>query len=40
MEESVIKFDMKEVKSDILRAISECSQRGLSHTTKWFVYNK
>ena len=36
MEES-IKFDIKEVKTDLLRAINECSQRGLLHTTKWYV---
>ncbi|KAK0074447.1 hypothetical protein PV326_012442 [Microctonus aethiopoides] len=37
MEESVIKFDMKEVQSDILRAISECSQRGLLQTSIWLA---
>lgn len=36
MEES-IKFDIKEVKTDLLRAINECSQRGLLHTTKWLA---
>lgn len=36
MEES-IKFDIKEVKSDLLRAINECTQRGLLHTTKWLA---
>lgn len=33
----MIKFDTKEVKSDLLRAIDECSQRGLMHTTKWLA---
>ncbi|XP_043288679.1 cell division cycle protein 23 homolog isoform X1 [Venturia canescens] len=37
MEESVIKFDIKEVKCDLLRAIRECSQRGLMNTTKWLA---
>ncbi|CAK9831173.1 Cell division cycle protein 23 homolog [Anthophora retusa] len=32
-----VKFDIKEVKSDLLRAINECSQRGLLHTTKWLA---
>ncbi|XP_043522486.1 cell division cycle protein 23 homolog isoform X1 [Frieseomelitta varia] len=32
-----IKFDIKEVKTDLLRAINECSQRGLLHTTKWLA---
>lgn len=36
MQESM-KFNLKEVKSDLLYAISECSQRGLLHTTKWFL---
>ncbi|XP_029681036.1 cell division cycle protein 23 homolog [Formica exsecta] len=36
MQESV-KFNLKEVKSDLLHAISECSQRGLLHTTKWLA---
>ncbi|XP_017875715.1 cell division cycle protein 23 homolog isoform X1 [Ceratina calcarata] len=36
MEESV-KFEIKEVKTDLLRAINECSQRGLLHTTKWLA---
>ncbi|XP_011640868.1 cell division cycle protein 23 homolog [Pogonomyrmex barbatus] len=36
MQESV-KFNLKEVKSDLLRAIHECSQRGLLHTTKWLA---
>ncbi|XP_034173096.1 cell division cycle protein 23 homolog isoform X1 [Osmia lignaria lignaria] len=35
--EEPIKFDIKEVKSDLLRAINECSQRGLLHTTKWLA---
>lgn len=35
--EELIKFDIKEVKTDLLRAINECSQRGLLHTTKWCV---
>ncbi|XP_011308144.1 cell division cycle protein 23 homolog [Fopius arisanus] len=35
MEVSVMKFDIKEVKIDTLRAITECSQRGLLNTTKW-----
>lgn len=35
MEDSLIKFDIKEVKADTIRAITECSQRGLLHTTKW-----
>ncbi|XP_001607732.1 cell division cycle protein 23 homolog [Nasonia vitripennis] len=37
MEESMLKFDIKEVKSDLLKAIAECSQRGLMHTTKWLA---
>ncbi|XP_066595243.1 cell division cycle protein 23 homolog [Prorops nasuta] len=37
MEESTIKFNIKEVKSDLLRAIIECSQRGLLHATKWLA---
>ncbi|KAL6443150.1 hypothetical protein ACFW04_002831 [Cataglyphis niger] len=36
MQESV-KFNLKEVKSDLLHAINECSQRGLLHTTKWLA---
>ncbi|XP_076669161.1 cell division cycle protein 23 isoform X1 [Andrena cerasifolii] len=36
MEEST-KFDIKEVKIDLLRAINECSQRGLLHTAKWLA---
>lgn len=32
------RFDIKEVKSDLLHAINECSQRGLRHTTKWYPY--
>lgn len=32
-----MKFDIKEVKSDLLHAINECSQRGLRHTTKWYA---
>ncbi|XP_011875429.1 PREDICTED: cell division cycle protein 23 homolog [Vollenhovia emeryi] len=36
MQESV-KFNLKEVKSDLLHAIRECSQRGLLHTTKWLA---
>lgn len=35
--EELIKFDIKEVKTDLLRAINECSQRGLLHTTKWYI---
>ncbi|XP_063977279.1 cell division cycle protein 23 homolog [Diachasmimorpha longicaudata] len=35
MEESVLKFNIKEVKIDTLRAISECSQRGLLNSAKW-----
>lgn len=41
--EELIKFDIKEVKTDLLRAINECSQRGLLHTTKWYnqlIYNQ
>ncbi|XP_034946511.1 cell division cycle protein 23 homolog isoform X2 [Chelonus insularis] len=37
MEDSVFKCSIKEVKSDILRAITDCSQRGLMHTTKWLA---
>ncbi|KAL0132742.1 hypothetical protein PUN28_000464 [Cardiocondyla obscurior] len=36
MQES-IKFNLKEVKSDLLHAIRECSQRGLLHTSKWLA---
>ncbi|KYQ58793.1 Cell division cycle protein 23 like protein [Trachymyrmex zeteki] len=36
MQESV-KFNLKEVKLDLLHAIHECSQRGLLHTTKWLA---
>lgn len=36
MQESM-KFNLKEVKSDLLYAINECSQRGLLHTTKWLA---
>ncbi|XP_050448492.1 cell division cycle protein 23 homolog [Cataglyphis hispanica] len=36
MQESV-KFNLKEVKSDLLHAINECSQRGLLYTTKWLA---
>ena len=35
MEDSEIKFELKEIKLDLMRAIIECSQRGLLHTTKW-----
>ncbi|KOC68110.1 Cell division cycle protein 23 like protein [Habropoda laboriosa] len=35
--EEFVKFDIKEVKTDLLRAINECSQRGLLHTTKWLA---
>ncbi|XP_072751597.1 uncharacterized protein [Anoplolepis gracilipes] len=35
--QEVVKFNLKEVKSDLLHAISECSQRGLLHTTKWLA---
>lgn len=35
--EGSIKLDIKEVKTDLLRAINECSQRGLLHTAKWYV---
>lgn len=33
----MLKFDVKEVKLDLVKAIAECSQRGLMHTTKWLV---
>ncbi|XP_033328930.1 cell division cycle protein 23 isoform X1 [Megalopta genalis] len=36
MDES-IKFDIKEVRTDIMRAIKECSQRGLLHSAKWLA---
>ncbi|XP_012540153.1 cell division cycle protein 23 homolog [Monomorium pharaonis] len=36
MQESM-KFNLKEVKTDLLHAIRECSQRGLLHTTKWLA---
>jgi len=35
--EASIKFNLKEVKLDLLQAIKEYSQRGLLHTTKWYV---
>jgi hypothetical protein len=35
MTEESLRFDLKEVKLDLQRAIVECSQRGLMHTTKW-----
>lgn len=37
MEDSVVKFDLKEVKNDLLRGIKECSQRGLVQSTKWLA---
>ena len=37
MEEYRIKLDMKEVKSDLVQAITDCSQRCLKHSTKWYV---
>ncbi|XP_046607252.1 cell division cycle protein 23 homolog isoform X1 [Neodiprion virginianus] len=35
MEDSIAKYDLKEIKSDLLKAITECSDRGLKHTRKW-----
>lgn len=35
MEDSITKFDLKEIKSDLRKAIKECSDRGLKHTRKW-----
>ncbi|XP_069697967.1 cell division cycle protein 23 homolog isoform X1 [Periplaneta americana] len=35
MADESLKFDVKEVKQDLQRAIIECSQRGLIHSTKW-----
>lgn len=37
MENNTLKFDIKEIKRDILKGIHECSQRGLLHTTKWLA---
>lgn len=37
MNDSAIKFDLKEIKSDLVRSILECSQRGLLNTTKWLA---
>jgi len=35
--EASIKFNLKEVKLDLLQAVKEYSQRGLLYTTKWYV---
>lgn len=35
MESSELKFDLKQVKKDLIQGISECSQRGLFHSVKW-----
>lgn len=35
MEDSVAKINLKEIKNDLIRAIKECSDRGLKHTRKW-----
>ena len=37
MEDSSIKFDMRRIKADLIKAILECSQRGLLHSTKWLT---
>ncbi|XP_063236265.1 cell division cycle protein 23 homolog [Bacillus rossius redtenbacheri] len=37
MTEDYFKYDLKDVKVDIKRAIFECSQRGLYHSTKWLA---
>lgn len=31
------KFDLKQIKSDLLTGIHECTQRGLLHSTKWLA---
>lgn len=35
MENKTIKLDLIEIKRDLLKGITECSQRGLLHSTKW-----
>lgn len=35
MENNPIKLDLTEIKRDLLKGITECSQRGLLHSTKW-----
>ncbi|CAB0035195.1 unnamed protein product [Trichogramma brassicae] len=37
MDDPSIKFDIKRIKADLIKGISECSQRGLMHTTKWLA---
>lgn len=37
MEEQAIKLDLIEIKRDLIKGISECSQRGLLHSTKWLA---
>lgn len=37
MSEVTFKFDLKQIKSEIQRAIIECSERGLLHSTKWLA---
>lgn len=37
MEDSIVKFDLKEVKNDLLLGIKECTQRGLVQSTKWLA---
>ncbi|XP_012266699.1 cell division cycle protein 23 homolog [Athalia rosae] len=37
MEDTIPKFDLKEIKCDLLKAMKECSQRGLTHSTKWLA---
>jgi anaphase-promoting complex subunit 8 len=35
MAKEPLKLDLKEAKLDLQKAIVECSQRGLLHSTKW-----
>ncbi|KAJ8686394.1 hypothetical protein QAD02_022188 [Eretmocerus hayati] len=37
MEDSEIKWDIMNIKSEIVKAIHDCSQRGLVQTTKWLA---
>lgn len=37
MDNNTINFDLKQIKSDLLTGIHECSQRGLLHSAKWLA---
>lgn len=37
MEDSVLHFNLAEIKEDLLRGISECNKRGLIHSSKYEI---